>query len=185
GRARNRALTFGPEGTLLGVSDKAFLDAGPESRIGLTPGRIEDLRPFGSPVGPVGVAICLDAFHDEVVGRLDGQGARILVQPSANLASWTRPWPPDPRLLEGEAWWRHGLPRALHARQHLRAGVNPMLVGSAFGLTPRGRSTIVVAGAAGVDGLPDGIVAVAPSDDEAAIVRTVTTLPLGYARRPT
>lgn len=185
GAARNRAHVFGPEGGLLGVSDKAFLTPGAESRIGLTPGRVEDLRPLATPAGPVGVAVCLDAFFEEVVGRLDGQGATVLVQPSANPASWTRPWPPDPTMREGEAWWRHGLPRLLRERTHLRAGVNPMAVGDAFGLSPRGRSTVVVAGAPGADGLPEGIVAAAPDAHDAAIVRTLVRLPLGYDFRPT
>ena len=185
GPVRNRALVFGPGGGLLGASDKAFLTPGAESRIGLSPGRLEDLRPLATPVGPVGVAVCLDAFHEEAVGRLDGQGATVLVQPSANPVPWTRRWPHDPALSEGEAWWRHGLPRLLRERTHLRAGVNPMAVGDAFGLRPRGRSTVVVAGAPGVHGLPDGIVAAAPNDVGEAIVRTVASLPLGYDFRPT
>lgn len=172
-RPRNRALLFGPTGAGLGAVDKVFLTRGTESRLGLTRGRIEDLRPIRTPVGELAVAICLDAFHDEVIDRFDGQGARIVVQPSANLAAWDRAWPPDPRLREGEAWWRFGLPRAVHGRANIRLGVNPMLVGEALGLAPRGRSTIVAAGAPGGPGLPEGVVAAAGHDDREDVVRTL------------
>lgn len=194
-RPRNRALVFGPTGTGLGAVDKVFLTPGPESRLGLSRGRIEDLRPFRTPVGELAVAICLDAFHEEVIDRLDGQGTRIVVQPSANPAAWDRAWPPDPRLREGEAWWRFGLPRAVQGRMHLRLGVNPMLVGEALGLAPRGRSTVVAAGAPGGPGLPEGVVAVAAHDDREEVVRALVRLderradgavaPVGYAPRPT
>jgi predicted amidohydrolase len=193
-RPRNRALLFGPTGTGLGVVDKVFLTAGAESWLGLRRGRIEDLRPIRTPVGELAVAICLDAFHEEAIARLDGQGARIVVQPSANPVAWDRAWPPDPRLREGEAWWRFGLPRALEGRTHLRAGVNPMLVGEALGLAPRGRSTVVAAGAPGANGLPAGVVAVARHDDREEVVRALLRLDerrtevmtaVGYAPRPT
>lgn len=179
-RPRARAATYGPGGTWIGATDKVFLTPGAESWIGLSPGRIEDLRPLRTPLGPVGVAICLDAFYDEVIARLDGLGTRVLVQPSANLASWSRPWPGDPALREGEAWWRYGLPRAVRGRLSLRYGVNPMLVGRALGLVPRGRSSIVTAGPGGGAGLPDGVLVAADRDDEERIVRAV--VPLADAR---
>jgi len=172
-RPRARASTFGPDGTWIGATDKVFLTPGAESRIGLSRGRIEDLRPVRTPLGPVGVAICLDAFYDEVIARLDGLGTRILVQPSANMAAWSRPWPGDPSLNEGEAWWRYGLPRAVRGRLSLRYGVNPMMVGRALGLGPRGRSSIVASGIATEAGLPVGVLAAAERDDEEGFVRAV------------
>ena len=172
-RPRARAATFGPDGSWIGATDKVFLTPGVESRIGLSRGRIEDLRPLVTPAGPVGVAICLDAFHDEVIARLDGLGTRILVQPSANLADWSRPWPGDPSLREGEAWWRYGAPRAVRGRLSLRYGVNPMLVGAALGLRPRGRSSIVGPGPGGGTGLPGGVLAAAERDDAERFVRAV------------
>lgn len=175
-RPRARAATFGPDGTWIGATDKVFLTPGAESWIGLARGRIEDLRPLVTPLGPVGVAICLDAFHDEVVARLDGLGTRIVVQPSANLADWSRPWPGDPSLREGEAWWRYGLPRAVRGRLSLRYGVNPMLVGAALGLRPRGRSSIVGPDRATGAGLPDGVLAAAERDDAEGFVRAVVRL---------
>lgn len=172
-RPRARASTFGPDGTWIGATDKVFLTPGAESRMGLSAGRIEDLRPVRTPLGPVGVAICLDAFYDEVIARLDGLGTRVLVQPSANMAAWSRPWPSDPSLREGEAWWRYGLPRAVRGRLSLRYGVNPMMVGSALGLRPRGRSSIVTSGPGGDSGLPVGVLAAAERDDEEGFVRAV------------
>lgn len=175
-RPRARSSTFGPDGTWIGATDKVFLTPGVESRIGLSRGRIEDLCPLVTPLGPVGVAICLDAFYDEVIARLDGLGTRILVQPSANLADWSRPWPADPSLREGEAWWRHGLPRAVRGRLSLRYGVNPMMVGSALGLRPRGRSSIVGPGRGNGAGLPDGVLAAAERDDAEGFARAVVRL---------
>ena len=175
-RPRARASTFAPDGSWIGVTDKVFLTPGAESRIGLSRGRIEDLRPLVTPAGLVGVAICLDAFHDEAVARLDGQGTRILVQPSANLADWSRPWPADPSLREGEAWWRYGLPRAVRGRPSLRYGVNPMMVGAALGLRPRGRSSIVGSGRAAEAGLPEGVLAAVGQDDAEGFARAVVPL---------
>jgi hypothetical protein len=67
----------------------------------------------------------------------------VLVQPSANAASWTRPWPPDPSVDEGGAWLGRGLRAGLIGRAHLRYGVNPMLVGGLAPLALEGRSTVV------------------------------------------
>lgn len=178
-RPRNRAHLFGPGGAWLGGGDKVHFTAGLEARLGLVPGRAEDLRPVATPLGAVGVAVCLDAFHDELVARLDGQGARVLVQPSANFADWGRPWPADAAMREGEAWLTYGLRRALTGRQHLRAGVNPMLVGEVLGVRASGRSSIVGGDARTVDGEADGapdLLALAPHPDREALVRAVVEL---------
>lgn len=140
----NTAYTFGPTGTCLDRTHKLALTPGLESRIGLSRAPAEGVHAFETPVGRVGVAVCLDGFYASVLDRLDGLGAQIVVQPSANHASWERPWPPDPRLREGEAWLRYGLRAGLQDRLHLRYGVNPMMVGDVFDLKPRGRSSLLV-----------------------------------------
>ncbi len=142
-RVYNTALTFGPNGRLLGQTHKVHLTKGLESRMGITRGRLQDLQVLHTPVGMVGIAICLDAFHDSVIGYLDGLGAELIVQPSANNALWSRPWPKDKTLTEGEAWFRYGFQNTLLGTHHVRYGVNPMLVGDMWELRFEGVSSIV------------------------------------------
>lgn len=142
-RAFNTAFTFAPTGRLLGRTHKIHLMPGLESQVGLSRGTLAELPVMYTPAGRVGVTVCLDAFFTSVVDHLDGQGAQIVVQPSANHASWSRPWPHQPNLTEGEAWLRYGLRQQLQARQNLNYGINPMLIGDLWGLVAEGRSSIV------------------------------------------
>jgi len=146
-RVHNLALLVAPTGAVVARAPKVFLTQGLERRVGLARGRLEDLPVVDTPVGRVAIAVCLDGWYHHVIERLDGLGAQVLVQPSANAARWTRPWPPDPRIDEGDAWLEHGLRAGLTGRAHLRYGINPMLVGHLPPLALEGRST-VVAGAA-------------------------------------
>lgn len=186
---RNVAFTFGPEGKLLGRTGKTYLMPQEEAS-GLVPAPLDALQPVDTPVGRVGVAVCLDAFYEGMIDRLDGLGASIVVQPSANHAPWDRPWPHDSALSEGEAWWRYGLRASIQQREHLQIGVNPMLVGEVLDLVPRGRSSIVVNRRFHpehqAEGWP-GLVAAAPSPDREAYVRATLELkdPAAAPRTPT
>jgi predicted amidohydrolase len=167
-------------GGVIGWAHKVHLTRGREERAGLQRGALADLHPVETAFGRVGVAICLDAFFEGVVGMLDGRGARILVQPSANDAPWDRPWPPDPARREGAVWLQDGLRARLQGRSHLRYGINPMMVGDLLGLRPRGRSTVVANVAAtglGGDTDPPGVLAIAPDAEREAIVRVRVPLP--------
>jgi predicted amidohydrolase len=155
-RTRNVALVFAPTGALIGRAAKAHLTTGLERRLGLSVGRVADLPVLTTPVGRVGVAVCLDGWYHHVLEHFDGLGAQIVVQPSANDAPWMRPWPPDPRRSEEDAWLGLGLRAGIQGRASLRYGVNPMLVGDLAPLAPRGRSAIVARVAAGGDGGGDG-----------------------------
>ena len=179
GRTRNVSLVV-DAGGILGWAAKVHLSRGREARAALHRGRLADLHPFETPFGRVGVAVCLDAFFEGVVGTLDGRGARVLVQPSANDAPWDRPWPPDPSRREGEVWLARGMRERLQGRTHLRYGVNPMMVGDLLGMRPRGRSSIVANVAAtglGADAEPPGVLAIAPDAQHEAIVRVRVPLP--------
>lgn len=147
-RAHNVALVVAPSGAIVARASKVFLTEGLEQRVGLARGRLEDLPVVATPVGRVAVAVCLDGWYHHVLERLDGLGAQVLVQPSANAASWTRPWPPDRSVDEGGAWLGRGLRAGLVGRVNLRYGVNPMLVGELAPLALEGRSTVVVGAAA-------------------------------------
>ena len=142
-RVHNLALVFSPSGAVVARAPKVFLTEGLERRVGLARGRLEDLPVVDTPVGRVAVAVCLDGWYHHVIERLDGLGAQVLVQPSANAASWTRPWPPDPAIDEGQAWLGRGLRAGLAGRAHLRYGVNPMLVGRLAPLALEGQSTVL------------------------------------------
>jgi predicted amidohydrolase len=176
-RPYNTAFTFAPTGRVLGRSHKIHLTPGLESQIGLSRGTLPELPVMYTPAGRVGVAICLDAFYTSVVDHLDGQGAQIVVQPSANHAPWSRPWPHETALTEGEAWLRYGLRQQLQARQNLHYGINPMLIGDLWGLVAEGRSSIVANTAyypVTTEGYA-GLVAIAPNAASEEVVRV--TLP--------
>lgn len=179
-RVRNRSLVFAPGGALLGSSAKVHLTPGAERWSGVGRGRLEDLRPFDTPVGRVGVAVCLDGWYDGVLAAFDGQGTQVLVQPSANDAPWDRAWPPDPGHTEGEAWLRFGARRGLQGRAHLRYVVNPMLVGDAMGFHPRGRSTVLADAERGpqpwAEGRP-GVLAIAADAESEGVVTAAVELP--------
>jgi predicted amidohydrolase len=178
GRAFNTAYTFAPTGAVLGRTHKCHLTRGLESRIGLSVGRLDALAPFETPLGKVGVAICLDGFHQAVLERLDGLGARVVVQPSANFAPWRGRWPVDPALEEGEAWLRYGLRALIQQRLNLRYGVNPMLVGELWDLRAEGRSSVVVNSRFGRverEGY-QGVLALAKTHDREEVVRATVAL---------
>lgn len=142
-RVQDAAYTFAPTGSILGRSAKRYLTGGLESRLGLSRALEAEQRVLETPAGRVGVAICLDGFYSSVLETFDGLGAQIIVQPSANFAPWTRRWPPDENYSEGEAWLAHGLRSGVRGRQHIRYGLNPMLVGGIFNLQAEGRSSVV------------------------------------------
>ncbi len=174
-RVHNTAFTFGPTGRILDRTHKVYLTPGAESRAGLSRAPQDHIHAFETPAGRVGVAVCLDGFYGSVLERLDGLGVQIVVQPSANHAAWTRPWPPNPALTEGEAWLRHGLRQGLQNRLHLRYGVNPMMVGEVLDLAPRGRSSLVantLYHPTKCEGL-EGVLALAKSAEGEEIVRAV------------
>ncbi len=176
----NTAFTFSPEGRVLGRTHKVYLTAGFESRAGLSRGRLEALVPVRSSVGRLGVAVCLDGFFEGVIDTLDGRGAEVVVQPSANHAPWDRRWPADPDLSEGEAWLTSGLRHTIQDRRSIRYGVNPMLVGDVFDLHPRGRSSVVAnlryhPGAL-LEGY-QGVLALAETSDREEVVQVTVELP--------
>lgn len=143
----NQAVVLDPNGDLIGTADKVHLTPDEEQDgVDLTPGDLDDLRVFPTEVGDLGVATSLDAFHPDVIGRLEAQGATVLLQPDANGSAWTAKegLAPDPEHLRDQpkAW----LDSAWQAVQHsstLRYAINPMCVGNLFDLSFDGQSAIV------------------------------------------
>lgn len=170
---RNTSYLFGPDGSVLGKQDKVeLIELELDGALNLNAGRIEDLTVIDTPLGRIGLAICLDAFSDEITQALVDQGAQILVQPSANPGPWND-W-------QQEDWLRSSH-RMVAAESRFSYAVNPMLNGPLWEIDFYGQSGIVAAGApdAGLGyadtGPADGFIRVAESaDSEELLVATVT-----------
>ena len=137
----NRGDVFAATGKRMGEVHKQQLTV-LERRLGITPAPTHP-PVVHTPWGNLAVTICLDGFYDGIISHLDGQGANIIVQPSANFARWDAPWTAGERYLEGDAWLNFGLRHTIQDRQNIRYGVNPMMVGNLWGMVMEGRSSIV------------------------------------------
>lgn len=137
----NLALFLNPKGQVLARIPKMHLTH--EERFlrrgGFGPHLVQTGR------GRLGVLICLDAFFQSHVERLDAQGAELLLVPSANPAPWDRPWPKDPARKEGEVWVE-AMANRLLGRENLRLLLNPMLNGRFLGLVFEGQSGVYAQG---------------------------------------
>jgi predicted amidohydrolase len=138
----NEALVFRPDGRLVGAADKVHLTS-TEEMLDLTAGRLEDLRVFPTPVGDLGIAICLDAFKDDVIANLEVQGATVLVQPSANSNPWTGEEQGVATHRLQPVGWLEGAWERVQRSPTLRYGLNPMVVGNLLDSAFDGQSAIV------------------------------------------
>ncbi|MFC5850214.1 nitrilase-related carbon-nitrogen hydrolase [Deinococcus petrolearius] len=142
----NQTVLLGPAGELIGVADKVHLTPGEEAGgVDLCPGDLGELRVFPTPVGDLGVAISLDAFRADVIGRLEARGCTVLLQPDANSQHWTdlEGLPPDPARVRDlpQAWLESSWTASTSGRS-VRYAVNPMVVGNLLDLTFDGQSAI-------------------------------------------
>jgi predicted amidohydrolase len=83
----NTALLFSPAGELTLKTRKVHLTT-LEKQLGVSAGNPTEAKVVDLPFGTIGVAICLDAFSAHYRRNLYEQGARILLQPSANPQPW-------------------------------------------------------------------------------------------------
>jgi len=136
----NAALLFGPDGTLIGRTNKVHLTASERAMLDLSAGKLADVHVFATEVGRVGIAISLDAFMPDYLHHLDGQGAEIIAQPDANDQPWaapsaTHPWQPQE--------WLNGVLGSMQGEYpHLRYHVCAMQTGNFFDMVFDGQSTI-------------------------------------------
>lgn len=131
----NTAYVFDPSGQVVGEQRKVYLiDLEMRAALDLAAGTIDELTVVETPLGKLGVAICLDSFQDDVAHRLKGLGAQILVQPSANPAPWTS---------EQQVEWLESAYRRTHLEKLFAYAVNPMMTGSLWDLGFFGQSSIV------------------------------------------
>jgi len=130
----NTTYSFNPQGKCIQIQRKVNLvEQEGESGLNLNQADPDTLGTFETPFGTTGVLICYDAFFTALVDRMVKAGTQILVQPSFNTPLWT----------ETECkQWEGGILSAVQKHPHLM-GINPMMVGSLFDLSPTGQSSIV------------------------------------------
>lgn len=184
-RVHNTSYFFGPDGKVIGKQDKVFLIDLERQGLGLDSGDLDSLQVFDTPLGRVGIAICFDAFHDEVIDALSRQGAQILVQPSANVGCWSA----DQQL----DWLRSSYHRTF-GEGRFEYAINPMMTGPLWSLSFFGQSSIVARAPHGLEegkiqgwgykdlGPAEGFIRVAASDCDEEIL--VVTVPHPQAKKP-
>lgn len=131
---------WGPDGNLIGTTDKVFLTNSEKSTLDLAAGKLDCVWPFETEIGKIGMAISLDAFMPEYLQCLDSQGARIVIQNDANGLPWAAPcktcdWQPQERLNSVLGCLQDDYP-------NLYYNVCSMQVGNFFDITFDGQSTI-------------------------------------------
>lgn len=171
----NTSYLFGPDGLVVGKQDKIdLIELELDGALNLNSGSIADLQVFDTPVGKIGLAICLDAFSEEITQALVDQGAQILVQPSANPAPWDT-WQQD-------AWLRSSH-EMVTANRRFSYAVNPMLNGPLWDIDFYGQSSIVALDApdSGLGysdlGPAPGFITVAETHDAEELLVAVVTHP--------
>lgn len=160
----NQGYLFGPNGNLELTARKVQLvPLEEEMGLNLCRGQADALKCAHLPIGIVGIAICLDAFHEDIIASLAAQNVQILLQPSFNPLPWTK---------QQEKDWKTGLWQAVQRHKGI-IGVNPMMVGGLLDVIGEGLSSIVIH----KDLSPDasGYLARAncPTDEEILMVKLV------------
>lgn len=131
----NTSLVFDPNGKIVGVQRKVHLvDIEGSKGLDISSGDLDSINVIETEFAKIGIAICFDAFHKDVVERLVKNGAEVLIQPSANPGKWTS---------EQEEDWKKGCWNMIQSYDELKYGINPMMVGSLFDLNFEGVSSIV------------------------------------------
>jgi predicted amidohydrolase len=131
----NISYLFGPDGLIIGRQKKVYLiDLEGPKGLDLQPAKLSELKVFNTPMGNIGIAICLDAFKEDVLNALKKQAADILVQPSANPGQWT---------YEQREDWLNGSWHAVARQKMFKYAINPMMTGSTLDVQFYGQSSIV------------------------------------------
>jgi len=188
GRVYNLSLTFSPTGHAAGEARKVNLVPTQEDVLGITPGKLEDLRPVDTEFGRVGTTVCYDGFvephtrHEPgwcAVGpHYDAEGVTILAQPAANPWPWDEGWvfaDPGEDILRRDQWRTEGIRAQLAKLPHVRHAVTAQLLGKLLDTHFDGRSEIL-------ERLPDGGVKVLAEAERADC--TPEAEAIVYARVP-
>lgn len=166
GNIYNTSYVFGPDGKIIGSQRKVHLIELEEATLGISPADLNEIDVVKTPIGNLGIAICYDAFHNDVLEILEKKGANILIQPSANPGPWN---------YEQQRDWLEGCYKAVVREKKFKYAINPMLIGKIFDLTFYGQSSILVNDEKQISnflllGPCKGIAKVAEKDDEEEIL---------------
>lgn len=137
----NTGLLWGPDGQLIGTTDKVFITESEKSVLDLVPGDLERVQTFATDFGNVGFAISLDAFMPEYLQKLDSLGSQIVIQNDANDQLWAAPsktceWQP-------QEWLNSVLGSVQDDYPNLLYNICAMQVGNFFDVTFDGQSSIM------------------------------------------
>ena len=172
GEVYNTSYVFDMDGKIIGKQSKVHpIDLELSEGLDLTPAPLTDIDVIKTPIGNIGIAICYDAFQEDVLDVLQEKGANILIQPSANPGQWT---------FEQQQSWMTGCYKAVVEEKRFRYAINPMLNGAAFDIEFYGQSSILSRDGdtkASFSQLPSslGMEAIAKTDDTQEIL--VLTVP--------
>jgi predicted amidohydrolase len=148
----NTVYVFAPDGGILAAVDKHWLTDLEVSMLALTPGNVSAnmvqqlalAAGPGVPPLPLCVAVCWDGFHPDVVQWLDGQGCRLMVQPSYNMQAWAANTSAGAGVWQPADWSTGPLGMlAPTATTNISTWINPMVTGNLFDLVVDGQSAIV------------------------------------------
>jgi predicted amidohydrolase len=154
----NVSYTYNPKGERVLVQRKINLvPLEQEAGLNLCPAPRE-LPTVNTPVGKLGVLICLDGFYHELIDQHAKRGVRVIAMPSYNPLPWTK---------EEAQGWETGLLAGVQKHPDM-IGVNPMGVGGFFDVRAEGQSSIVAPRARTPDG--SGYLARAKSKDQEEIL---------------
>lgn len=136
----NTGLLWGPDGQLIGTTDKVFITESEKSVLDLVPGDLERVQTFATEFGNVGLAISLDAFMPAYLQKLDSLGTQIVIQNDANDQLWAAPsktceWQP-------QEWLNSVLGSVQEDYPHLLYNICAMQVGNFFDVIFDGQSSI-------------------------------------------
>ncbi len=135
----NTSCLISPKGKIIGVSRKVNIMKD-EKKLGIRGGRVEDLFPFSTEIGKVGILICLDGFYDSLVTRMDNFGCEVVIQPSANPKKWKQEPRKGAEQTQEEEWLSSGTGKLVQGRESIVYALNPMSVSSVFGHADEGLS---------------------------------------------
>ena len=135
----NTSFLINPKGKVVGVSRKVNITKD-EKKLGIKGGRVEDLFPFSTEIGKVGILICLDGFYDSLAARMDNFGCEVVIQPSANPEKWKQEPRRGAEQTQEEEWLSSGIGKLVQGRESIIYALNPMSVSSVFGHADEGLS---------------------------------------------
>lgn len=142
GPLQNVSAVFRPDGTLAGLSRKAFPTKDEQGF--LAAADASAIPVFDTPAGRLGVLVCADAWFPQAYRTLRAKGATLLAVPSYSAGDgvWQQPWggysgyptPPDARadigkIREGDAWLRYTMGGRAKREGGIVRGMNVFLRG--------------------------------------------------------